>query len=78
MWDLAYLLACSSSPNPNALEYVLDNCGFSEDQSQPPLIKVKGAEKDFALLLLFLLVRQIAIADVLPGSWSLHPRVYLS
>ncbi len=71
MWDLAYLITCASSPNPSALEYVLDNCGFEEDSSQQPLIKVKGAEKDFALMLLFVLMRHIAIADVLPGEGSL-------
>ncbi len=68
MWDLIYLLACSSSPNPKAIEHVLDGCGFEENLDQPPLLKIKGAEKDFALMTLFLIVRQIAVADVLPGE----------
>jgi hypothetical protein len=67
VWDLVYLLTCSSWPNPSAIERVLDDCAFEEYFTQPPLIKVKGAQKDFALMLLFLLVRQIAVADVLPG-----------
>lgn len=60
MWNLLYWQCCTSPPDPEAMTLALDTSEFERENEEALFFKVKGIEQDFALLLHFLVLRQIA------------------
>jgi hypothetical protein len=67
-WNLLYCLCCTNPGDPAAVSFVLERGGFektnirSDDNSC--LLRVNGIEQDFALILHFIVLRQICVRDI--------------
>ena len=68
-WNLLYWQCCANPPDPDAITFVLENGGFErlelDSESSVSTYSVSGLEADMALLLHFLVLRQIAKYDIL-------------
>jgi len=66
-WNLLYWQCCSNPPDPEAISFVMENAGFEklDDESDYCKYNVSGLEADFALLLHYLVLRQMARYDVI-------------
>ena len=67
-WNLLYWQCASNPPDPDAIRFVIDHAGFERIAEGNSRCDVKGVEADFALLLHFLVLRQMAKYDVLEAE----------
>ena len=69
-WNMLYWQCCTNPPEPEAIAFVLEHGGFEShddhsDSAGTAEFVVTGLEADFALMLHFLVLRQMARYDVL-------------
>jgi len=74
MWNLLYWQCCTSPPDPEAVVLALDTSEFERENEEALFFKVKGIEQDFALLLHFLVLRQIAREHYMPSEVQDEPQ----
>jgi hypothetical protein len=68
-WNLLYWQCAANPPDPACVTFVLENC-FEQvvDDSDDAMYEVSGLEADFALLLHYVVLRQIARYEVIANG----------
>ena len=66
-WNMLYWVCCTNPPDQRAVAFIIQRAGFEkdDDESDQCLYNVDGLQADFALLLHYIVLRQMAKEDVL-------------